>query len=486
MPTFRLGRSDIDLQIVGAGLRNGVLPSPDREVLWDLSDQDLSDLRAFEEEGWRFLPQQDLDWREVRERNPGPVEAGLLGKHPEGGLVIVSDHLVVSAPLGLDSTSFTVDHGEVKRLPFGGNVYDIHLSLPDSDLLGTIQSGIDKFHAEGLDGSVLAEPIVVYHLENRGNLVDYELDPIPQWQWTQIELKNAWREGRSYGRPSAGPPIRVAIIDFGFHTEDAQIADRIQWTAYVDDSGTVVPTVIPKRGHGTLCASLAAGARDGADVNGAAPDCDLILVAIKSITTQVAVAGAITACTKGANGGGPADIISCSVGPKVRSWELLMPLPLALEDARWNGRGGLGIPIIWADFDKHSLIDSNSLENDDRIVCVGQNDEHDALATCGYGPGLDLIAPGDGVIGVVWSGGSAMVGPSSGASFAAPCAAGVAALILAARPDLHAKDVADILRDSCDPPAAPPPAPPKTRISDDKGWGRLNAWSAVKAAISFP
>ena len=69
----------------------------------------------------------------------------------------------------------------------------------------------------------------------------------------------------------------------------------------------------------------------------------------------------------------------------------------------------------------------------------------------------------------------------TGASFAAPCVAGVAALVIAVNPSLSWQEVIDaITKSSCDPDLQNKQWDPKI------GWGRLNALRAVQAAKLTP
>ena len=65
MPTFRIGQLELNLELVGAGVRHGVLPQTERRYAWYLNLSEARDLEAFEAAGWRFRPEADLDWRTV-------------------------------------------------------------------------------------------------------------------------------------------------------------------------------------------------------------------------------------------------------------------------------------------------------------------------------------------------------------------------------------------------------------------------------------
>ena len=99
-----------------------------------------------------------------------------------------------------------------------------------------------------------------------------------------------------------------------------------------------------------------------------------------------------------------------------------------------------------------------------------------------YGVGLDLVAPAKDIL-VTDRVGAAGLDPSdyftiSGTSFATPMAAGVAALVLAARPSLDAEDVEHILRSSAVDLGA-------AGKDIEFGYGLVNSASALQMAANY-
>ena len=108
-------------------------------------------------------------------------------------------------------------------------------------------------------------------------------------------------------------------------------------------------------------------------------------------------------------------------------------------------------------------------------IVVGATDSNDNIkGWSGRGRGLDLHAPGSGILSTVRGGG---YDAWSGTSMATPLANGVAAMIFAANPYLSPDQVQDRLYSSCDDLGAP-------GDDDIYGMGRVNLRKAVEAALS--
>jgi subtilisin family serine protease len=115
-------------------------------------------------------------------------------------------------------------------------------------------------------------------------------------------------------------------------------------------------------------------------------------------------------------------------------------------------------------------------------IQVGASDRWDHRAAySSFGPGLDLLAPGDDVwsawMTYVTPGGAVYPGYAmvSGTSFAAPHVAGTVGLLAAARPELIDTDLQHVIRESAHDVGAP-------GRDAQTGWGRLDAAAALAAA----
>src|ERR1019366_4258685 len=111
----------------------------------------------------------------------------------------------------------------------------------------------------------------------------------------------------------------------------------------------------------------------------------------------------------------------------------------------------------------------------DNVVAVSGTDQSDALASfSNYGSWVDLSAPGVNILATTNGGG---YGSWSGTSLSSPIAAGVGALALAARPSLSASALVSLLEANSDDLGA-------TGFDPSFGWGRVNAYKAVSAALA--
>jgi thermitase len=147
----------------------------------------------------------------------------------------------------------------------------------------------------------------------------------------------------------------------------------------------------------------------------------------------------------------------------------------ALRFAR-TGRGGLGVPVFWAVANADVAVALDEVNASGLTIPVGATDHRDVRAACAHGPELAFMAPGVRVVSTLPGELTATV---TGTSFAAPTAAGVAALVLSVHPGLSADEVTSLLKATCD------RLPAQDGVQDHRhGAGRLNAAQAVDAALA--
>ncbi len=327
-------------------------------------------------------------------------------------------------------------------------------------------------------------------LENDGSegTLDADIDVEGAWQYT------------------IGQNIKIAIIDVGIDLNHDDLDGNLG-TGY-DATGTgangLATGAHASNAHGTQIAGvIGAEANNTIGVAGIAYDAELLSVKMGYVNTMGVVqtnASWIANCINWARNNG-ADVINIS--QKFTSGS--SAVNNALTDAATIGRGGLGIILVGAAGNDGASSIVYPARRDDVISVGGSNycDERKTLTSCdvhpffpiswesNYGNDLDLVAPGaeiyttdrTGLIGV--SQGD-YYGRFWGTSAAAPHVSGVAALVLAANPNLTRSEVKEYILRNVDKVSgytfSPSLSKPYGTWNLEMGYGRLNAHLAVEEA----
>lgn len=343
---------------------------------------------------------------------------------------------------------------------------------------------------------VFAEPSLIEHIPQRFTPSDPRYGE--QWQWkntgaaggtagADVNVEPAWDH-------TFGAGIRVAVVDNGFDAGHEDLQAGIGAGAGFFSRGigggaatfTAGTAGMPDSNHGTFCAGMVGARRgNGNGGVGAAPDCELMLVACLSdqVGTQTTLARAIAyaanpATEPGAPATDGADIIVSSLGPNGADWALTSTLDLALQGAASNGRDGRGCAIFWAASNGNNVdVLADEVVSHPDVIAVVRSDRNDREDNAARGPEVELIAPG---VSVVSTESGDNYGDSTGTSFAAPCAAGCAALALSVNPALTRDQLRDIMRNTADKIGGA--VYDAAGHNDDYGFGRVNAFEAVRAA----
>ncbi|HTU99049.1 MAG TPA: S8 family serine peptidase [Luteitalea sp.] len=321
-----------------------------------------------------------------------------------------------------------------------------------------------------------------------------------QWQWhpaardarfasSGVSAIDAWHATKGAG-------VTIAMIDHGFHLGLSDIAPAVTADAAMfeitpfHDARLVRTRALPPGAHGTFCASLAiARADNGVAGCGVAPEASLMPIAClgDSLGSQVTLARAIAYATApdlegrddtDTTGRTPADVIDCSLGPDSGPWHLRSVLHDALRFASVSGRGGRGTPVFWAVANEDGPIAIDEVNASGLTIPVGACGPKGERRPGGQGPQLAFLAPGHAVLGLLPD---QALAPHSGTSYAAPIAAGIAALVLAIAPDLTAVELRDLMQRACVPCSKPDD---QAGHSDRTGFGRLDAGEAVNLATA--
>ena len=243
--------------------------------------------------------------------------------------------------------------------------------------------------------------------------------------------------------------------------------------------------------HGTCCAGVAAAAGLRTGSVGAAPSSRILPVKIfhaDDLAPDESVANAIRYA------GQHADIISCSW-----SGGLSTDVQLALADVGQN-RNGRGVAVFCAAGNGNGSPVAFPARDANAIAVGASTDQARRASYSNVGPEITFVAPSSGGrqaifttdvslanrgfnIGLEDQGGSDGRHTNSfgGTSSATPLAAGIAALVLSAQPNLSRTELRDLLAQTADKIGSGYDA---KGHSDEFGFGRLNAEKAVQAAAS--
>ncbi|MFD7135087.1 S8 family serine peptidase [Streptomyces sp. NPDC059894] len=426
---------------------------------------------------------------------PGAEATGKVIRRPDGRIGIATDALTVrldpalsqeEAERELEAAGLAV----VDKLGFASNLYEVRAPAAQDALAASVElHGNDRF--------LFAEPSFIEHVPARFRPTGARYPQ--QWQWrntgagggtpdADVHIEQAW--DRTFG---AG--IRVAVIDNGFDADHPDLAAGVDPLSgfFTGGAGGAVfvqgASGMPDSDHGTFCAGMI-GARlgNGAGGTGAAPECSMMLLAClpdqvgtqTTLARAVAYAAAPSTEVPGTGPEGGADILACSLGPNGADWDLTSTMDLALEFAATNGRQGRGLAIFWAASNGRNVdVGKDEVVSHPDVIAVVRSTNKDREDNAARGPDVELIAPGVNVLSTTSGGG---YGTSTGTSFAAPCAAGCAALALSTSPHLTRDQLREVMHESADKIGGPEVQYDAAGHNDDYGFGRVNASEAVALA----
>lgn len=406
--------------------------------------------------------------RETRDMNPDH-DLQLAVRESPGDMGLIGRDLIVRFDAGMDAAGCEAlidahDLDIVDRLGFADNLY----VLRSRDRIDGASRSFQMTQLSRQSGNdlsdriVYAEPVVVknYDPRNKPNDPRYRA----QWQWnndrstryshpdSDVEAQAAWEK-------STGQGTCIAVIDRGFHPFDPDLHDNIdqELSGSIAKNGRISHDLraMDEFSHGSFCAAQAAAVgNDRVGTCGIAYDAKLMLISVgehdhvSQLDLARAIAFAADPSVMGADYAGKkgADALTCAEGPASGYAKLDSVLKDALDFAAARGREGKGMPVFWAVANEFMDMRHDEIVSYDKVVAVGSSSKRAKVAgTCAYGDKLAFLAPGQNVYNLRGSGDT--YGPDSGTSFAAPVAAGIAALMYAVNPDLNAGDVVRMMKE---------------------------------------
>jgi len=324
-------------------------------------------------------------------------------------------------------------------------------------------------------------------LHRRNDPLTTAIDPVSrvpyEWQFSHVGVDRALNVERG------SPAIVVGVIDTGYAAVP-DLAGKVAQSWYFSDQAT---SSLDTLGHGTFVSSLIGATNDdGQGMAGFCGGCRLMIVKDLDLDSYTIATAIHTLTDAGVR------IINMSFGGsgislvEADAMNYAISKGVLLVAAAGNEGGSVDYPAAY-------LQPAGGAPG--YGLAVGASDATDRPASwSSWGDHLSLLAPGTytdkplcnvGVLGALPPVASlfdsacgtkftnpvtgARYGYSDGTSFAAPEAAGVAALVWSAKPELTSRDVVSILLKSA---TRAPGAP----WSPDHGWGILNAAAAVQLA----
>jgi len=375
-------------------------------------------------------------------------------------------------------------------------------------------------------GSVnFAEPNFIREMPKRATVSDplyakaWHLHNTTTTTGAHINVESAWDTTKGSG-------VKIAIFDDAVDSAHEDFNLEAQYNAITQSSDSSPDK--SDDAHGTFVAGLALAKENNLGSTGVAPEATLLAIkgAVGLTSTDASTIRAFEwAKTKGA------DVMNNSWG----GYNITQAVKTAIEDAANNGRNGKGMiivfghgndkcsdsdPVCYKDGDT-TTIGLGQLSNDESslelVIAVGATNHENRRATySNYGKYLDLSAPGgdgdnifENIVGMVstdisgdlgWSKteylnvfGETITGDSNpnyisedpfqvGTSYASPVVAGVAALVIAANPNLTRAQIFDILQTTADKVGG---YTYTNGRSNELGYGKVNAGAAVTRAVEL-
>jgi thermitase len=451
--------------------------------------------KLFESAGWVFVEARPPVARAAVTRatveGAQAVRRVYLGR---GGTLIGTDRVTVQLDSDMPAADAKVrlkadGLSLVRRLGFAPNTYEARISAkrPELEVVQELQEKQGHYR--------FVEPVLLEAIPSRYTPSDPDFGN--QWQHlndgsnggvagADIKSEAAWDLARGRG-------VRLAVIDNGIQVTHPDLKAGLVGGGHFVSDGTGGATFqrwqpgqagFPNGDHGTFCLGMA-GARMDNNLGGcgSAPEADLLAIACLTdqVGTQLTLARAIayaanptTEDAQAAAADG-AHVISCSLGPNGADWVMTSVLELAITAAAVQGRRGLGVPILWAASNGPYDVAQDEVCSHPDVMAVSRSNRNDLEDGAAYGPKLEFLAPGTEVYSTKFR---SRYGYATGCSFAAPLAAGVAALVLERYPAWARDQVRQRLRDACDKVGGV--TYDAHGRHDEYGYGRLNAEKAVQ------
>lgn len=364
-----------------------------------------------------------------------------------------------------------------------GNVYDVSNDLVEK---GFAEYAHPNFH-------YLQKEIEVIEKAPSQISVDEIIAVENQWNLEKINASGAWALLNQAGIESHA--VHVAVIDSGVQRNHEDLSLNIGLFGYDAYNNEVGFSEGEPKGssscwaHGTkVTGVIAADSTNQIGISGVGRNfINIIPISVygKDRCGESASATIIRGITWAVNNG--AEVINMSLGGS-----LIEPFPSILTALNYAGANRVVVVASSGNSNGSEVVYPAAYA---QVIAVGATTQTDVRKNCfiscnidwgsNYGSALDIVAPGDRVPTTDLMGNINYVS-ADGTSFSAPHVAAVAAMMLAANPNLTPKQVQDILQRT----AVKAGPDNYSGRPDEGGWnkymgfGRLDAYEAVRAVFA--
>ncbi|PZD70391.1 Calcium-dependent protease [Acaryochloris thomasi RCC1774] len=511
MHIFNKNKQRVELEIVSTSVEDQRLGLPPSIIATGRTSIGQTDVSELITRACRSFFLIGLQQGVVRSSSPASVEAPLVVREVESGLIRTAYHEIVvrfnARTSGQTRTNLLARYGfQVRKVnPFVPEqviVYDPNNQYRNEGLVDVANDWSET------DDVVFATPNFVSQ---------FVRDAPPSIRTEEWHLRNLGKDSQTAGEDvdalsaweitTGNSSIVVAVLDDGVEIEHSNLVSRITPNGrdfFIPEDHPDHSNPSPKifqfpfdvlAGndiHGTPCAGVIASDGESGGAVGIAPGCRILPIKIfhaDDLAPDEHVANAIRYAAANA------DILSCSwSGPQSPDIEL------AIEDAKQLGRNEKGAAIFCAVGNGFASPVSFPAAHSEAIA-VGASTDNATLANySNIGEEIDFVAPSSGGIKGIFTTdislnnrgfnlGSSTAGGSDGlytndfggTSSATPLAAGIAALMLSVNPELSADEIREILQKTAK-KIGPSSSYDGNGFSPRFGFGRVNAGEAVKEA----
>lgn len=269
-------------------------------------------------------------------------------------------------------------------------------------------------------------------------VTDSTNDPMYSQQWGlenatnddyDIDVEGAWEI-------TTGTGVKVAVVDFMVDPSHSDLSTNLYASSY--DASTGMPcTDLSGSQHGAHVAGIVgAVGNNNLQIVGVAYGSKIMRVSTSGASASQIASGICWAWQNGA------DVINCSWHLDASSQEVESAIIYAMN----YGRSGKGTIVVFSAGNTgntgNTALNYPACFNDDILTVGAMNSDGNRSQASSYGTGLDVVAPGESILSLLPFNG---VGIRSGTSMAAPHVSGVAALMLAANPDLTREEAVQFI-----------------------------------------